>query len=96
MNGQLLHWLPVGIAVVAIAVAWGANTERQEALADTLGTHIDRPAHVEAMKTLTRLGAASERVDERTSRILEQQKQQTRDTRDMRRMIQRIMERQIR
>ncbi len=96
MNGHLFKWLPFVLAVVAIAVAWGANTERQEALADNLGTHIDRPAHVDAMKTFTRLEAASARVDERTSRILEAQKQQTRNTRDMRRMIQRIMERQIR
>ncbi len=96
MNGQLLKWLPVGIAVVAIAVAYGTNTERQEAQAEKLVTHIERPAHDEAMKALSTLKETSGRVDERTKLILETQKQQTRDTRDMRRMIQRIMERQIR
>ena len=86
MNGNVLKWWPVLVAIFAAAAAWGANNQR-------ITTHIERPAHKDAQEAITGLKAASDRIDERTSRLLKNDERIEKDMREHRQLLQRILER---
>lgn len=91
MNGSLLKWLPLALALIAAAGSWGAMDARQSAMADRLKGHEQRPAHESAREELTTLKAASERIDERTSRLLDESKEAKEDRRAQRELLQQIL-----
>ena len=86
VNGNILKWWPVLVALVVTAAAWGANNQK-------INTHVEEPAHKKMYELYIGQKAATDRIDERTSRMLERDEKQGKDIREIRQMIQRFLER---
>lgn len=95
MNGLLKNW-PIIVGALALATGWGTIKAEVSAQSDKLKTHAERFAHEEAQKAMTGYKASNERIDERTSIMLRQMREQREDTRRNLKLLQRILENQIR